>query len=604
MDYRHGGIVPKKRKESQIFEYNFDSNPRLWSPPGRPDLKFKVPKDVTLTPIGSTQQRINTAVTKSYKEYTSSITYSFGSAIDNLEKFGLGGEYNPKYKKIFQKFEDNFSLISAYFAGQAYKVISRPPFLRKLHPDFIKMVELIPSNPTKPDIKKYEVALKNFGGFHQVDSTFGGEVFKHTFLNKNLTNNRNSRYIVEQSRNTYLCLKGECAHANGSRITIDEYFRNNSVTELFYNGGLKEHHNTQNITNEWQYSIDDSPDILLSNLRLISDLIKGDPMKKSNFEKVIKTYSLTGKVEIPKSSEIVNGKSKILGHHIIGAGYDPIEMQVRENVLDMDTNEFNGVWKNKFLVLNNIKVVDKSNIETKSVNLFQNKNDYIKQFIVKKIKKVLTAAGKRSSDIYEFLKQQSNANSKIEVEKKTSEYELRLSPEIYISKKIGSKYISSSFKKLVSNLGTNYDDNKVYQQYKEIIQKFGSQFVIGTEIGNSIRSDFYFKNTMLKENSAEMIKNEASAFFDSVVEKKQVSVNDWFTKNVNSKVVITGKKQDPEALSFDVLPISVLIECPVKARLMNLAIEEFNQQFAETDPLNENKVFTQDEIEEKFTLKI
>ena len=360
---------------------------------------------------------------------------------------------------------------------------------------------------------------------------------------------------------------------------------------------MKEHHNSENITEIWQYSIDDKPDLLISNLRLISDLIKNDAMKKSNFQKVIKTYSETGKIDIPKTSELIDGKRKILGYHVIGSGFDPIEMQIKENILDL--NEFDKeIWKNEFMVPKHIKVVETSKDET-STQLFKNQNKFIQHSVIKRVKRITKAAGKRSSDIYEFLQKESNSKEKIEVEKKNSKYEMRLNPEIYISKKIGSKYVNPIFKKLVAKLGTNYDDEKVYKQYKEIIEKFGSQFIIGTEIGNTIRNDIYFKKDLLKKYSAEQLKSEAALFFE-----KNGKSNDWFTNNIESKLVFEGKLNDPEALRFDILPISILIECPIKAKFMNLAIEEFNQQFAETNPLDENKIYTQDEIEEKFTIKI
>jgi hypothetical protein len=586
-DFRQGGSIPKETKNVEIFEYTFDPNANPFSPPGRSDLKFKVPKELTLTVTGETQDRVSTVIYKSYGELLkASVGHNFGSF--GIELFGIGAKYNQETKTIQERINEKLdSMTTASFTTQGYKIISRPPFLRKLHPDFLKMVELIPSNPRTPqDLERYKIALQNFGGFFQFDSGFGGTVRKHTFLNQNLTSQRSSSYIIEQTRLTFLCLNSDCRHRNGSLIQIDGFFKNNSKTDLFYEGGFSKLHNPQNISKEWKYSIDDQPALVRGNMRSIATLISTDPLKRTNFEKVIKTYSETGEIVLPSSSELKDGKQKIPGYHLLGYGFDPVEMTTKDNVFEFDSFGFEktSTWKDEYIVPSVMKLFDKNQKEQESVNIFKCPKQYANFISMKNIKTVTRESAKRSREVVEFL-QKYKTESKMEIEKKISFYELKLVPEVLMSH---DKYLNPQLKKQIEKLGIDLKNKNVKKQYKELIKQYGTHITIATEIGGSMKSSIFFnhdlKNLFSKQVSGEL----PTVTFQG----------GKFKQNDNWGLFKESLKNDPEALNFEIVPISILFKDQMKSKLMDQMIEEYHQQISATDVLDEKKLFTQDEIEE------
>jgi hypothetical protein len=587
-DFRQGGSIPKERKNVEIFEYTFDPNANPFSPPGRTDLKFKVPKELTLTVTGETQDRVSTVIYKSYGELLkASVGHNFGSF--GIELFGIGAKYNQETRTILQRISEKLdSMTTGSFATQGYKIISRPPFLRKLHADFLKMVELIPSNPRTPqDLERYKIALQNFGGFFQFDSGFGGTVRKHTFLNQNLTSQRSSSYIIEQTRLTFLCLNSDCRHRNGSQIQVDAFFKNNSKTDLFYEGGFANLHNPQNISKEWKYSIDDTPALVRGNFRTVASLISTDPLKRTNFEKVIKTYSETGEIALPNSAELKDGKRKIPGYHLLGYGFDPVEMITKDNVFEFDSFGFekSSTWKDDFIVPSVMNLFDKFEKEQEFVNIFKCPKQYSNYISMKNIKTVTRESAKRSRELVEFL-QKFKSESKMEMEKKISFYELKLVPEVLISHE---KYLNPNLRKQMERLGIDLKDKNVKKQYKELIKQYGTHITIATEIGGSMKSSVFFNN-----NLSQLFSKQGSSGSTPTV----TFTGGKFKQNDNWGLFKESLKNDPEALNFEIVPISILFKDQMKSKLMDQIIEEYHQQISMTDVLDEKKMFTQDEIEE------
>eukprot|EP01080_Neovahlkampfia_damariscottae_P000107 gene107-4356_t len=610
MDFRQGGLVPaEERAKSQIFEYNYDGH-KTFSPAGRPDLKFKYSKDLTLTPTGGTVEQTSSEIMKSYSQTVKVDIkgFNFGVSIDT-GAFGVGASYGREYGKIQERIKQEFKSISrGLYRSSVYKLIGRPHFLRKYHDDFEYTLDYIPSNPrTAEDYERYETCLDYFGGFFQIDSIFGGQVKSFNFMNTKLMSSRDEKWVREQISLSFRYKFFEVAGGgfrNRSEIKVDDFFTQNMKGDLAYHGGFRNLQNDKEVTKKWKHSIDDQSGLLDTKMRPVAQLVKNDAIKKANFDKIIQTYSLTGKVK-SMTSELVNGKRKVPGYNVIGYGYDPVEMSIKQAVFEHDVNGFNKpTTYDKYAVPSSIKVIQTPKSTVEKVSVFTNKNDFIKAFVMKNVQKMSLGNAKRSRDVYEFLQHEAKGESKVEVEQQISNYDLKLNPSVYITN--AEKYMNPALKKLIEN-----------KQYKRIIEEFGTDFTVAAKIGGYFRTDAYFKNELLKSQNT--IKSEAKSLFESYSKVNGFQLFDaaYFTE---SSVTISGGryrprfpldkkqapieqfsksvKEDPEAFGFEILPISVLIKNPVEANAFNKAVEEYRQQISETDPLDENKIFTRDEIAE------
>jgi hypothetical protein len=451
-------------------------------------------------------------------------------------------------------------------------------------------------------------------------------------MNTLLTSSRDEKWVREQVTLSFRYKMFEVSGGgfrNRSEIKIDDFFNQNMKGDLAYHGGFRNLQNDKEVSKQWRHSIDDQSGLLDSTLRPISNLIKNDPVKKANLGKIVETYSLTGKVK-SLTSELVNGKRKVPGYNVVGYGYDPVEMSIKQNVFEHDAEGFNKVSNYEdFVVPSSVKLIERTEVESKSMNVFSNSKQFTNAFVMKNVKQASLGNAKRSRDVYEFLKAEARGESKMELEQQISHYELKLNPLLYTCKQTSEKYMNPILKKLIANLGTNYEDENVRKQYKAIIQEWGTDITIGTQMGGSFRSDIFFKNSLLTEKTLDEIKSEASAVFASYANTNEYSLTkdskipSWFSSAASSSVVVSGGrfrpshamnplsaqqtpwtkfsqtvKSDPEALNFDIVSISVIIKDAVKAKLMDRAIQEYRQQINETNPMDETKLFTRDEIAE------
>jgi hypothetical protein len=104
-----GGQVPIEKAKSPIYQYDY-SAPRFYSPPGRPDLKFKIPKEIVLSPRNVHHENKSSEIMSDYEhvaKYEVS-RHSFSISL-NLIKFAIGFQYAREMGKIQEYLRSKFA---------------------------------------------------------------------------------------------------------------------------------------------------------------------------------------------------------------------------------------------------------------------------------------------------------------------------------------------------------------------------------------------------------------------------------------------------------------------------------------------------------------
>jgi hypothetical protein len=176
-------------------------------------------------------------------------------------------------------------------------------------------------------MEKVQLLLDYYGGFFVWSGVFGGQIRQFSFLTREIVERRDQRWIQEQFHlefhyNLFNLTTG--GFRNRSQIVVDNFFKLHAESELVFTGGFR-NLQTNRTLQEWDRSIDDSPELLTGSFRPISDLITNNPEKKKNLDFMIKHYSNTGKLAIPPASVKINGENKIPGYSTIGSGFDTME---------------------------------------------------------------------------------------------------------------------------------------------------------------------------------------------------------------------------------------------------------------------------------------
>jgi hypothetical protein len=120
------GQVPEEKLRSPIFKYTYDG--KVYTPAGRPDLTFKVPKEITVTPMATHLEQTNSSLYYSY-EHTVSVDirrFSFSLGL-NLGKFGFGAQYGYEYGRIKERLNVKYQASArALYLTTTYSTIALP----------------------------------------------------------------------------------------------------------------------------------------------------------------------------------------------------------------------------------------------------------------------------------------------------------------------------------------------------------------------------------------------------------------------------------------------------------------------------------------------
>lgn len=634
LDFRQGGLVPQERMRSPIFDYTYDPNSPhyIYSPTGRPDLRFKVPRQVTITSTNSHVEQTNSSLFTSY-EQTIKVDiggFNFGIGIES-GKFGLGANYAREYGRIQERLRTEYKATTrGLYYTSAYSVIAMPYPFMPLNSVFKMTLDYLASTPRTPqEIEMYKVFLDYFGGFFSWQAVFGGQIRQFHFLNRKLTESRDVNWIKEQLSLSFrynLFNISAGGHRNRTDIRINNFFTENSLGELVFTGGIRALQRNDTLK-EWDRSIDDEPSLLHGQFRPLSDLISNEPVKKANLESIIKKYSQEGVVALPPAAALINNLPKVPGYQVIGSGFDPVYMQTRLPIFEHDSHGFerSSVWTNPFYPQHQFSVPSTMSIRTRTeshesnyTDAYMTKNEFEFKYSHRSTSKFALGFGKRTREVFFYLHRfEQLAEAKITVEKQITWYDLTLSPMLYFNPELQAKYMNPHLKYIIDHmLGTDYSKPEVRAIYRSIIEYWGTDLVIGGELGGSAKSDIFFKRDLLRSHIIDIVKTTSSFSFLGFINsnnynfRNDTRIAQWFKENVQIENTWRGgryrpRKQqltestktpwqefvetlrtDPEVMKYNIVPISVIIRDPVKKELMNKAIEEYRAEIV-AKPMNQ-----------------
>lgn len=313
LDYWKGGLVPNEVLKGPIFTLTIDPS-KKWSPPGRSDLVFLIPKEMTLTPNATHHELTSSDLYYSYEEAIKVDISSFGFSIGlDLGKFGFGAEYSKESGKIKEYLKEKFKATSrTYYTTSTYSLIEIPYPFMKLDDTFKMTLDYLPSTAREEDLPKFKVFMDYYGGFFAYRANFGGLIKLFTFCDNELASSKNTSWVKEQLKFTFhyrMWALSAGGFYNRSELEkkIAQQFKDHSITEMFIHGGLREYQKNDTLK-EWDKSIDDEAGLLHANFRPLSDIIQEDPVKQKNLEWMIKKYSETGKLMVPPTAMHIQGK--------------------------------------------------------------------------------------------------------------------------------------------------------------------------------------------------------------------------------------------------------------------------------------------------------
>ena len=302
-------------------------------------------------------------------------------------------------------------------------------------------------------------------------------------------------------------------------------------------------------------------------------------------------------------------------------------MQTRLPIFEHEDFGFDkpNQWKNPFYPQHHFSVPSSvslfqrtETVETNFTDVFMTRNQFESKFTQKTVKKGFFS--KRSREVYFYQKRiEELASVRIEMEKQISWYDLKLDPRIYFIPELSAKYMNPALKQVIEMLGTNYNDPNVRAMYRQIIEYWGPEFIIGARMGGAYRTEISFEKELLKTYTIDMVKTQSSfSFFGFIKSSKYNFKNDtridaWFKEHAKTSLIVKGGRfsrvgprnsismkngkdgfegfaesvrTDPEALQYDIVPLTVIIRDPVKHQLMTRAIQEYRKELEGTTSLN------------------
>jgi hypothetical protein len=479
-----------------------------------------------------------------------------------------------------------------------------------LEPRLAKLLQDLPPSPRNAqDLQLYKTIVESYGAFFQWTGEYGGRVRHFHFMNAALAG-RDQNWIKQQVSHSYQ------NDVKGSNLPVDPFFAQNVRKETVYTGG----HRSANFQ-QWKNSIPQAPGLISGAFRPISDLVV-ESSKKSSFEAFILHYAATGIMELPFTAKLVNNIPKIPGYSIIGTGYDPVYMQTRLPIFEHEDLGFQNPkeWRNPFfpnlhyVVPSSMTLFQRTEtVETNFTDVFMTKNEFESKFTERRTSRGFLGMSKKSREVYFYQKRvEELAFVKIELEKQISWYDLKLNPLIYFNPELMAKYMNPALKTIIDHyLGTNYEDPTVKAMYRQVIEYWGTDFILGTRMGGAYRTDISFSKELLKTYTIDIVKTQSSFSFLGFINSRSYSIkNDtriaaWFKEHAKTELTVRGGRfspvapkseksvdnkgfaafaetvrTDPESLSYELVPITVLFRDPIKHQNMARAVQEYREEAA------------------------
>jgi hypothetical protein len=313
-------------------------------------------------------------------------------------------------------------------------------------------------------------------------------------------------------------------------IKVDEFFKRHSESLVTYTGGFRKWH-SQDTLKEWDASISDAQDLLEGVLKPLSDHIHNSPVKAKNFEKIIKSYSETGKVLI---------QNVIFAESLLGYSFDAKTMRVQ-----------NPVSLNSLLESESTKMMKTMNetFETSSKSEFQ-----------KYISKQSVSSFENGFATYtrEFIELQDDEN-------------VAVAERNFIMKELTMKSLptqfTNEFNEAIEKLPRKYDQ----EIYHGFVEAWGTHFVNSIQVGGSIQVIVQSKKSI--QNSLD----DAKVILNKIVENSSFNTKSMSENHSNVKLHWKGGKkvngwgayvksvqESPEVLKFGIVPITSMIKDSIK----------------------------------------
>lgn len=282
-------------------------------------------------------------------------------------------------------------------------------------------------------------------------------------------------------------------------IRIDEKFKNAVISEYIFTGGQRNLQRNDTMK-EWDKSIDEAHAMLDGKFHPISIFITNSPIKKKNLESIIKKYSEEGKVEVPKSSSLVQNKIRVPGYQVVGSGYDASYLQVRETIFEHEDDVFTAS-DSEYVVPSSVEYKKSEQqviINQKSVN----KSQFEVQWSNRRVGIHEKGFGRNTIEYSQY-------STKYNNEEQIRLYELKL---------VNKKKINPLFTRMINNI----KDTKSCQ---EIIEMFGTHYVESVVVGGAIISQDLSKCKIVDHSNKDCIfigGIQSQNFNDSIIKQPEV----------------------------------------------------------------------------------
>jgi hypothetical protein len=580
LDFRQGGLVPAEKVRSPLFDYNFNNN-GTYKPPGRPDLTFRVPKDIV---VRSQQEHVKLEISDIFYSYDHIVKVdmhgSYFSININVGVFGFGFGYSREYGKIYERINSKFiGNIRSLYRTSLYRTLAPPHPLLNVNSMTKQVLEMLPVHPKPEDLQKFAVFFEYYGGWFMTEGVFGGQIRLFQSAHETLLVTRDQNWLKSQftlSFSFYLFGISGGMHRERSEIKIDEYFKRHSAVEMVYTGGQRKFQNGDQLK-QWDRSIDDEQGVLMGKYRPISDLILNSPVKQQNLMWMIRKYSTEGKVEIPPSSlpNKHNGKQKIYGYSLIGAGYDSTYMQPKDYVFLIQQEdspspaEAQSLWQQKFAVPLGIAVISHSSSSgvPSSSTLFQHEevsktaSEYAEQHCRQLTGDFHEGCAKRTRESLTFPATGDRKTMTTEVPL----YELRSSLDQQNGAADGVTFkLNPLFEQMVEELPVDgLDDEK----YHRAIDIYGTHVIVGVKMGA-------LEKTIMDTVASDKQKIDVSPMMQNR-RTIRIGAGGELHARMNRKLTFADAANEPEAIGFKLMSLVFLIKNDLKKKLMQKALDVY-----------------------------
>lgn len=298
------------------------------------------------------------------------------------------------------------------------------------------------------------------------------------------------------------------------------------ISEYLFTGGHR-HLQRNETLKEWDRSIDEAQSMLDAKFHPISIFITNSPIKKKNLETIIKVYSESGKIEVPKSSSLVQNKKRVPGYQVVGSGYDSASLQVRESIFEPQDDVFTSMDSEYAIPASvHYKSVPKEVvIQEKSLD----KSEFEIQWSKRRVGTYETGFGRKTREYHQF-------SSKFNNEKQIRLYQLTLEKRV----------LNPLFQAMIDNI-------KDIESCKKIIEMFGTHYVESVIVGGMIISEDLSKCQIVDHSNKDCI-------FIGGIQSQE------FTKSI---------LKQPEVIESKIVSILDLVKQNEKKEMLKKTIQEY-----------------------------